>query len=65
MAPLKEVKKCIYSSIYFVLTVVNPKMILGKFLDPPDLTRPQTLCIHESKKVVVVSQDIDFVFAAF
>ena len=65
MTCLKKVKKGVYISIYFALTVANPKMVLKKLLSPPDLTKAQTLCIYEPIKIVVVGQDEDFILAAF
>ena len=40
-------------------------MVSGKLLGPADLSKAQTLCIHEATKVVVVYEDEHFVLATF
>lgn len=65
MASLKEVNKGICSSIYFALTIIDPKIVLKKFLGLPDLIKAQTLYIYEPTKIVVVDQDKNFMLIAF
>lgn len=65
LASLQEVKQGISSSICFVLTVINLKMVSRELLDPADLLKAQALSIHEIAKVVIIGKDKDFIFAAF
>ena len=62
---LKKTRQCIYSPICLVLTIINRKMIPGKLPGPIDLAAAQALCIHETTKIVLISNHKDFVFAAF
>ena len=40
-------------------------MVANKLLSLADLARAQTLCIHELSKIIVVSENEDYVFSAF
>ena len=62
---LREMRECICSPICFTLTIINLKMITRELLGLKDLTRAQTLCIHELSEVIIVSENKDFVFAVF
>ncbi len=65
LAPLKEARQGISRSISLSLTVMDSEVVSKELLGPTDLAGAQTLCIYESTKVVVVSEDEDLVFAAF
>lgn len=52
------------SSISFALTMVNSKVVSRKLLSTADMSRAQSLRIHESTKVVVVSQHDNFKLGA-
>ena len=65
MAPLKKTEEGVCSSIYFVLTVFNPKMISIMLLDPPSLIETQVFCIHKPTNVVMVGQDKDVILESF
>ena len=41
------------------------KIVSGELLGPTDLSRAQTLCIHEATKVVVVYKDEHFMLVIF
>ena len=62
---LRGVKKSVYISIYFALIVGDLKMIPKKLLGLADLIRAQALCFHKSTKVVMISQDKDFILVTF
>ena len=62
---VKEMRACIYGSICFTLTIIDLTIVTRKLLGPADLTRAQTLCIYELSEVIMVSENEDFVFAAF
>ena len=64
-ASLKETRKCICSSIRFTLTIIDLKMVTRELLGPADLTRAQTFRINELSEVIMVSENENFVFAAF
>ena len=54
MAPLREAREGVYSTVRLVLSIIDSKMIPRELLGPPDLTRAQTLCIHKPTEVVMV-----------
>lgn len=63
-APLKEVRKSIYSSISLVLLIIYLQMIPQKLLGSSDLTKTQTLSIHKTTKIIIVGWNKNFVFTA-
>ena len=65
VAPLKEAREDVCSSICFALTVVNLKMVTRKFLSPVDLSEAQTLYVYKTAKVIMIGQDKDLVLATF
>ena len=54
MTPLKEARESFCGFIGFVLTIIIPKIISRKLLDPTDLTKAQTFHIHKLLKVVLI-----------
>ena len=40
-------------------------MVSKEFLGPIDLLKAQTLCIHETTKVMMICKDENLIFAAF
>ena len=62
---LKEMRECICNSICFTLTIIDLKMVIRELLGSAKLTRAQTFCIHELLEVIIVSENKDFMFAAF
>ena len=54
MAPLREAREGVYSTVCFALTIIDLKMILKELLGLPDLARAQTLHVHEPTEVVMV-----------
>ena len=65
LVSLRKLRQSICSCICFVLAVVDSKIVSGEFLGPADLSKAQTLYIHEAIKVVVVCEDKHLVFATF
>ena len=65
LASLRKPRQSICSCICFTLAVVDLKMVSRELLGPVDLSRAQTLCIHEATKVVVVYEDKHLVLATF
>ena len=63
--PLKKAWQYVCYSIYFILTIINLKILTKNFLDPTNLTKAQTLYIQELLKVIIVNKDENLVFAAF
>ncbi len=57
LASLGEARQSISRSISFSLTVIDLEVVSREFLGPADLAGAQTLRIHESTGVVVVSED--------
>ena len=53
---LKVLRQGISSSVSFVLTIVNSKVVAKEFLGPADLSGAQTLCFHKPMEVVVVGK---------
>ena len=65
LASLQKPRQSICSCICFALAVINSKMVSGELLGPADLSRAQTLRIHEATRVVIVCEDEHFVLATF
>ncbi len=65
LTSLREAKQGISCSISLSLTIVDVKVISRELLGPADLTRAQTLCIHELAEVIIINKDKDLAFAAF
>ena len=63
--PLRVSWQGIDSFVYLALIVINSEVVTRKFLSLADLPRAQTLCVHESTKVVVVYKDKDLMFTTF
>ncbi len=57
LSPLKEARQGISRSISLSLTVINSEGVSREFLGRANLAGAQTLRIHESTEVVVVSED--------
>ena len=55
----------ICSLIYFVIAVVDSKIVLGELLDSMDLSKAQDFYIHKATKLVVICEEDFFVFTAF
>ena len=53
---LRVLKQSISSSITFLLTIINPEVVIREFLGPTNLFGAQALCVHESAEVVVVNE---------
>ncbi len=64
LTSLREAKQSISHNISFFLTIFDSEMVSKKFLGPADLTRAQTLCIHELMEIIIVSKDKNLIFAA-
>ena len=65
MAPLREARKGVCSSVCLALTIIDLKMIPRELLGSPNLARAQTLCIHKLTKVIMVGKHQNFVLTAF
>ena len=62
---LKKTKQCIYSFIYFLLTIINPKMIFEQLLGPTDIPKAQTLYIYKTTKIFLIDEHENFLLATF
>ena len=51
---LKTMKYTVYSFVCLIPATIYLKMIPREFLDPIELARTQTLCIHKITKIVVI-----------
>lgn len=60
----EEIGTKLSSSISFVLTMVNSKVVSRELLSPADVSRAQALHIRESTEVVVISQHDNFMLGA-
>ena len=54
MAPLREAREGVCSTVCLALTIIDSKMIPRELLGPPDLARAQTLRVHKPTEVVIV-----------
>ena len=61
----RKTRSSVCSSVCFALTIIYLKMIVEKLLSPADLAKTWAFCIHELLKVIVVSENKNFVFAIF
>ena len=64
-ASLKKFYQSICSCICFAFTIPNLKIVSKKLLDPINLSGAQTLCIHETKEVIVIRKNKNLIFAVF
>ena len=62
---LRVSRQGISSFISFVLTIIDLEMVTREFLGSADLSRAQTLCIHEPAEVVIVNKHENFMLRAF
>ena len=62
--PLKVSRQSIGISIGLILTIINVKVVTREFLSPADLSRAQTLRVHELSEVVIVGKHKDFMSRA-
>lgn len=62
---LRVLRQGIGSFFCFVLAVINPKIVTGKFLSLADLSEAQILSIHKLTKIIMVSKDEYLMFATF
>ena len=53
---LRVSRQGISGSISLVLTIINLKVVIKKFLSQADLPGAQTLCVHKLAEVVVVGE---------
>ena len=65
MAPLREAREGVCSTVCLALTIIDLKVVTREFLSPADLSGAQTLRVHEPTEVVIVGKHQDFVLAAF
>ena len=54
-----------YSHIYFVLPIIDLKMMSKKLLGPTDLSKAQILCIYKVTKIVVIYKNKYLILAIF
>ena len=62
---LRVLRQGINSFISFVLSIINPEVILEQFLNLSDVPKAQAFYIHEALEVVVVCKRENFIFVAF
>ena len=62
---LKVSRQGIGSSISFALMIIDSKVVIKEFLSPADLSKAQTLSVHESLEIVMVGKYKDFLLRAF
>ena len=62
---LKKTRERVGSSICFILTIINLKMVIRELLCPADLTKAQIFYIHELLKVIIISTNETLMFVAF
>ena len=56
LIPLKKARQFVCSSICLALMIIDLKMVTTEFLSPADLSRAQTLHVHEPTEVVIVGK---------
>ena len=64
LVSLGKARYNISRSISFSLMIIDLKVVLKEFLGPTDLGRAQAFRIHELTKIIIVSNDKDFVSTA-
>ena len=47
------------------MAIIDSKMVLKELLGLADLSGAQTLCIHETREVIVVRKDKNLILATF
>ena len=62
---LRVLRQSIYSSVSFVLTIVNSGVVTREFLSPADLSGAQTLHLYEPTEVVVVGKHKHLMLRSF
>ena len=62
--PLRVSRQGIDSSVRLALTILDSKVVTREFLSLTDLSRAQTLRVHELSKVVIVGKHKDFMSRA-
>ena len=55
----------ICSSIYFILLIINIKIILKEFLGPVNLFGAQILCIFKLLEIIIVYKYKNFILTIF
>ena len=65
IAPLREAREGVCSTVCLALTIINSKVVTREFLSPADLSGAQTLCVHEPMEVVMVGKQQKVVLVAF
>ena len=64
-ALLKKAKDCVCYSICFILIIIDLKIVMKKLLSLIDLTKAQTICIHDLSEIIMVNKNKNLVFTAF
>ena len=64
-AHLKKAKQRVCLSIYFILIIIDLKIIIRVLMVPIDLTKAQTPYIYKLLKVIIVNKNKNLLFAAF
>ena len=62
--PLRVSRQGIGSSVSLALTIVDSEVVTRELLGPADLSRAQTLRVHEPAEVVVVGKHENFMSRA-
>ena len=65
LVSLRKARQSISCSINLFLMIIDAKVVLKKLLNPADLPKTQSLCIHELTEIVMVSKDKNLVFVVF
>ena len=62
---IKKARQRVCCSSHLIVIIINLKMVTTELLGLMDLTKAQSLCIHELLEVIMVGKNKDLVFAAF
>lgn len=65
LTPLGITRQGISSCIFFLLVVINFKIIAEQLLCPSNLTKTETFYVYETTKVIVIGKNKDLIFAVF
>lgn len=63
--PLSIFKKSISSSINLVLSIIDPEMVVRRFLSSMDLPKAHVFCMHNATQVIIVCRTKDLIFTTF
>lgn len=62
LSSLGKTRQGISYNISFFLPINDLKVVLREFLNPADLTKTSTFCIHKLMEIIMVNKDEDLIY---